>query len=65
MRRKRNLREAITVSLVRSRGAITMDDIILNVHITASEANKIVQDLISKRVIRVEDKEGKTFYTSA
>jgi predicted transcriptional regulator len=57
--------ESIVISLIRSRGEATLDDVIVNAHLSASEASKVVEDLIVEHVIKVVEKEGKTFYTTA
>jgi len=62
--RKKKVLQSVIVSMARSRQGITMDDIIMNARVTADEAHKAVQELVSKNVLKMEQKEGRTLYTA-
>jgi predicted transcriptional regulator len=63
--KKRIVTESVVLSLIRSRNGATIDDIILGAHISADEAGATLRRLLSKGVIRVEERDEKTIYKIA
>jgi len=64
-KRRREIIENVIISIIRSRNGATLDDIIIGAHISSKEASKYIQELIARNVIKVQEKDGKTVYTSA
>jgi predicted transcriptional regulator len=62
---KRNTTESVIISLVRSRNGVSLDDVIIGAHISSDEANRYMQQLISRNALKTENKDGKTMYVSA
>lgn len=62
---RRKATESVIVSIVRARNGATLDDVIIGAHISSKDAGRFVQDLMSKNVIKMQEKDGKTVYVSA
>jgi len=61
-RRRAKVTESVVLALIRSRNGATLDDIILEAHISSDDAIKVVRKFLAKGVIRVEKSDGKTVY---
>jgi len=57
--------ESVIIALIRSKNGTTLDDIIITAHITAEEADKQVKALMARNVIKIEQREGRTYYVVA
>jgi len=55
--------EGIITSHMRLKESLTLNDIAANAHITPGEANKFVQGLISRNVVKAQERERKAIYT--
>jgi len=57
--------ESVIISIVRSQNGATIDDIIINVHVSADKAGKILRKLVSQGILKIEERDGKTYYVIA
>lgn len=63
-RRERKM-EALIISLTRSRGRVTIDDIIVHTHSTPDKVIKVINKLISNGILKTIEEENRTYYTMA
>jgi predicted transcriptional regulator len=62
-RRKSN--RQLVLSIIRAKDGATIDDIIVQARLSPESATNYVNELISNHVVKIQDKDGKTFYTTA
>lgn len=63
--RREKVIESVILSLIRSKNGATIDDIILTAHLSSEKANKEINKLLSRGVIKAIEREGKTYYVTA
>ena len=61
---RKKLLQGVIVSLARSENGVTLDEIMMHAQITAEEANSVVRELVSRNVLRIEQKNRRTVYSA-